>query len=215
MIKRVTLLRKRADLTEAAFRTHWAKPHATIALGFGGLSKYTQNRIDRVVWRFGPDRFQIDGVVELWFDSAAAVAAAAQSPVTDRLIRDEPRFLSGLTGLFVGESWAAQSDAPFKYMVIGWAAEPAAVLSQVCPLLKQHCLDGTVQEFSCDLLTAGFVRKSLWHEPVAPNFLVTLWYNRLDAARRSAFGRDAPLRRLLARTALSVLSIRVNELRIV
>lgn len=215
MIKRITLLRRRPDLSEAAFRAHWATPHAAIARRFSGMSKYTQNRVQRVLWSSGPDAFQIGGVAELWFESAEAGAAAGQSSVTADLIEDEPGFLSGLTGLIIGESWAMQSDARHKFMIFGRFDAPDQMRSEACRLLKHDSLQGNAQEFGCDLLFPGFVRQILWHEPVLPNLVITVWYDRLDAARRAAFAPGAPLRRLLTGGATSLLALKMDELRIV
>ena len=50
MTKRMTLLAKKEGLSTSDFRNYWAGPHAALALGMDGISKYTHNRVDKVLW---------------------------------------------------------------------------------------------------------------------------------------------------------------------
>lgn len=94
MPKRITYLTKRDDLTREQFRAHWATPHAAIAVDLPGVESYRQNH----VISDGASRYDVDGIVELWFASDDVVGAGLDSEVADRLIEDEKRFLGGIVG---------------------------------------------------------------------------------------------------------------------
>ncbi|MCC5988578.1 MAG: EthD family reductase [Pararhodobacter sp.] len=110
MLKRMTLLHRRDGMSRAAFDSHWRGSHAEIAARLPGVRGYVQNPVQSSLRE---DVHALDGIVELWFDDAAAMSAAYASPVADELRADEPAFLSGITILSVdeighripGESW--------------------------------------------------------------------------------------------------------------
>lgn len=90
MFKRMTLLRRRADQTAAAFQVHWAQVHAKLVLRLPAIRRYVQNDIGRA---WPPVGF--NGIVELWFDDEAALRAAFASDAGRALLPDEMRFLGG------------------------------------------------------------------------------------------------------------------------
>ena len=75
MFKRMTLLRRRTGDTAAAFQAHWSSVHSTFVLELPGIRRYVQNDVIR-----GPSRVPCDGIVELWFDDAAAMQMGFASP---------------------------------------------------------------------------------------------------------------------------------------
>ena len=99
MIKRMTLLAKRQDLSTSDFRSYWAGPHAKLALGMEGIAKYVQNRVDKVLWSSdATPAFSIDGIVELYFEDDDAMRRAQATTIGRRYIpADEPNFLRGWT----------------------------------------------------------------------------------------------------------------------
>lgn len=185
MIKRVTLLRRREDLSVAEFRDHWANPHAAIARGFQGLRRYDQNRVDRCLWRTEGAGFEVDGLVELWFESEEAVASNATSGTTRALIEDEPRFLSGLTALAVGPAPLPDRDPAGRKVMILARAEDADRLAR---RLAERADDATIET-----ATPAFTREALWSEPAPPNLIVTLWQDGSAGAEAGlpGFFRDA------------------------
>ncbi|MDQ0615169.1 uncharacterized protein (TIGR02118 family) [Microbacterium sp. W4I4] len=127
MPKRITYLTKRDDLTREQFRAHWATPHAAIAVDLPGVVSYRQNHVVSE----GASRYDIDGIVELWFASDDAVGAGLDSDVADRLIEDEQRFLSGIVGGTV-LSGAPTPHWPYKVWVLvrtlaPWAGDGVSV----------------------------------------------------------------------------------------
>lgn len=99
MLKRITYLEKRRDLSFTEFSEHWRDPHARIAKDLPGLACYLQNHLKPAAEPDADtDPFRIDGIVELWFTAPDVVSAAKDSHVAERLAIDEQLFLSGLTG---------------------------------------------------------------------------------------------------------------------
>lgn len=212
MQKRMTLLRKRPDLSTDAFRQHWAVPHAEIAKGFTGLEQYLQNRITQTCWHTGTTSFAIDGIVELWFTSPQAVAENAVSDTTKALIVDEPRFLSGLTALTAGESQISNPDfAGQKYMILAQCDTPEHLIRQLKTVLAAQ--NGI--SFDFDLLTLSFVREALSAEPVPPNMALSIWQDRPDDARGLITGDQSVLRNLFADEANMACAYAIDALRIV
>ena len=101
MIKRMSLLHRRPDLSKEAFSAYWAGHHAAIARDYPGLAKYTQNHVFRRLDAAERDVFETDGMAELWFPSETEVAAAMKSSVAPALVADEPNFLAGVTGMLL------------------------------------------------------------------------------------------------------------------
>jgi uncharacterized protein (TIGR02118 family) len=101
MIKRMSLLHRRSDLSKEAFSAYWAGHHAAIARDYPGLAKYTQNHVIRRLDPAERDVFETDGMAELWFSSEAEVTVAMKSSVAPALVADEPNFLAGVTGMLL------------------------------------------------------------------------------------------------------------------
>jgi len=216
MLKRLTLLRRRRDLTDAEFRRHWAEPHAAIARGFDGLVKYNQNRIDSVCHRSGSTRFEVDGIVELWFSSQVAVDANQTSATTEALIEDEPRFLSGLTALSAGEARATEAGCGArKFMTLAIAENPARLHQRLCELLRAELQAEGLRDFAIEKLRPAFTRPSLWSEPVSPNLVVTTWVDDGPAADKHILAENAALRIALDMETTTSAVYAVDELQIV
>ena len=215
MQKRITLLRKRPDLTVDDFRRHWAEPHAAIARRFSGLVKYNQNRVEAELAASGPVQWHIDGVVELWFCSPSAMSTPESRATTDALIEDEPRFLSGLTALRAGESWATEvCTEARKTMALAIVDDPDAAAQEIVALLEDQVTGGDLCDFAVDRVKPAFTREALWSEPDPPNLIVWLWTSDDSAEDGTARALDL-VRGWLERTAVASAALSVNELRIV
>jgi uncharacterized protein (TIGR02118 family) len=153
MMKRISLLRRKEDISKEAFSAHWAGPHAVIAKDFQGLVKYTQNH---VVQRLDPaphDAYSTDGMAELWFPSDESMQAALASPVLAQLSEDEPRFLSGVTRLFLGDLPLDDGAGGVKIIVLG-NRRPAATISAD--------REGAMTFASVATARPSFRREALW-----------------------------------------------------
>ncbi|PHP66781.1 hypothetical protein CSC94_11785 [Zhengella mangrovi] len=214
MIKRITLLRRKEDISDAAFRKHWAEPHAEIAKGFEGMEGYNQNRVDAIFWQTGEIPFHVDGIVELWFASQETVDRNAVSETTKALIADEPRFLAGLTGLTVGEAEMNRPmDPTGKLMVLACTRDVEglrnaieAALSGADHGLHRHCV--------IEPLAPGFTRELLWSEPTPPNMAVTVRI-AADGANDIAVSRGSGLHDAFASHSDAATAYVIDELRIV
>lgn len=165
MIKRMSLLTRRPDVDPARFREHWFGPHAELVKRLTPKPLgYVQN-----LWLGpgpnplrppGPHR--IDGIVEIWFESEDAMAAAFASAAGTDLVDDARRFVETVTTFTVeervciaGPRGAAKfigvfnrrphlTEAEFRYQ---WAVEhPPHVRAGVplaCRYAQAQVLDAT------------------------------------------------------------------------
>jgi uncharacterized protein (TIGR02118 family) len=89
MLKFMVVIYKRLDLTRDEFRRHLKDVHAPLAMNLPGLRKYTQNYAGSDPMRKSPGW---DAIVELYFDSWAAMEAAWASPEGAASDADLPAF---------------------------------------------------------------------------------------------------------------------------
>lgn len=178
MIKRLSLLKRRADLSADEFASHWAGPHAQIALQMNGIAKYTQNRVRRVIAQRADAQgsFAVDGIVELYFDDESAmVQAGTTDTVKQWLPQDELRFLSGITLTLPRTEGTPGSDALLKVMLVASrsaGADKAAFEEEVTGWAAHlpH-----VQNVVFDWIGHSYHRSGLWHDPVDPDAVASLW----------------------------------------
>jgi uncharacterized protein (TIGR02118 family) len=83
LVKYMSLLTRRGNITPERFCSEWKGPHASQARALPGVRGYRQNLIiERQVPKGAPvgyERLPIDGVSELWFDNEGACVAAFAS----------------------------------------------------------------------------------------------------------------------------------------
>ena len=103
MIKRVSLVRRKPELSRDEFLAHWMGPHADIVRRLPGLRGLRFG----VVERWTPEEASWDGVGELWFDSAEdAERAFSTEPYLSMLVEDRAKFLGEAQWCFVEEHTA-------------------------------------------------------------------------------------------------------------
>ena len=97
MIKRVTLLTRKAGMTREQFTRHWLDVHAPLAHAVQGLLRYVQSHIIEEYRR--PDipttPVEVDGIAELWFKDRASMDRALASPEMAALHADGALFIGG------------------------------------------------------------------------------------------------------------------------
>jgi len=99
MIKRISMVRRRNDLSHDEFVAYWLGPHADIAKEMPGALGYVVN-----VAR-DPESAGWDGFAEVWFESIeAAEAAFASEPFASRIRADRPNFVGEQLIFFVDET---------------------------------------------------------------------------------------------------------------
>lgn len=105
MIKSISLLTRRSELTHEQFVKHWVEIHAPLAHAVPGLRRYVQSHIQGE--RTRPDipttAVAVDGIAELWYDDRAAMERAVASPEAKRLHADGALFIGGIKTFIVEE----------------------------------------------------------------------------------------------------------------
>jgi uncharacterized protein (TIGR02118 family) len=105
LIKRMSLLRRRPDVTPEQFRHEWRVEHARLVRATKGIFGYRQNL---VIGRQAPkgttvgyEGLPIDGIVELWFESTESLDAAFASEEGQALMAHAPAFIAEITTFLV------------------------------------------------------------------------------------------------------------------
>jgi uncharacterized protein (TIGR02118 family) len=90
MLKFMVVIYRKPGLTEAEFRRHLQQVHGPLAKQLPGLKKYVQNFVSDDSKRESPGW---DAIVELFFESRAAMDAAWESPQGKASDADLPLFV--------------------------------------------------------------------------------------------------------------------------
>jgi len=93
MIRRLVILRRKPTLSVAEFRHYWENVHGPLIARLPGLRRYVQYQVESELAP-GSGAACIDGIAELWFDSAEAQRAAYESPEYAAVLADEPRLFA-------------------------------------------------------------------------------------------------------------------------
>jgi uncharacterized protein (TIGR02118 family) len=105
LVKCMSLLRRRAELSPEAFQREWRDAHAPLVRAVHGLRGYRQNLvIGRQVPKgttVGYEGLPIDGIGESWFDSKDALAAALGSAQGRALVAHARTFVGEVTAFLV------------------------------------------------------------------------------------------------------------------
>jgi uncharacterized protein (TIGR02118 family) len=105
LIKRMSLLRRRPDVSPERFKHEWRVEHARLVRETKGVQGYRQNLIvGREVPKGTPvgyDDLPIDGIVELWFDNTESLDAAFASPEGRTLMAHARVFIAEITTFLV------------------------------------------------------------------------------------------------------------------
>ena len=105
MIKSVSLLTRKAQISHEEFVKHWLEVHAPLAHAVPGVRRYVQSHI--VGERTRPDisttDVEIDGIAELWYDDQAAMERANASPEATALHADGALFIGRIKSFITEE----------------------------------------------------------------------------------------------------------------
>jgi uncharacterized protein (TIGR02118 family) len=91
MVKLVYCIRRKQGLSRDEFARYWAEIHGPIGARIPGLRKLVQSHAIPVSGDDRPSDF--DGMAELWFDDASALAQARQSLEWQLSTADEAHFV--------------------------------------------------------------------------------------------------------------------------
>ena len=89
MLKAYVIVHRRPDLDWATFARHWRDIHAPLVLRLPGLRYFAQLPTPSAF--FGGEA-PCDGLTEIWFDDAAALRAAFDSPEGAAVLADNEQF---------------------------------------------------------------------------------------------------------------------------
>lgn len=104
-LKRMSFLRRRADVSPERFAHEWRTVHGPLVRTLPGVLGYRQNLIThreapkgRVV---GYDELPVDGIVELWFENTETLNAAFASPAGVATMAHAETFIDEITTFLV------------------------------------------------------------------------------------------------------------------
>lgn len=126
MFKRMSILVRRSGDDRATFAEGWRR-HAALISDLPGVRAYQQNHVVEDFASASARPLAIDGIVELRFDTPAAMAAAFWSPAAKAMAADEPNFLGH------GSGYALATDGPLKAvtdgarLIVALSGEPEAL----------------------------------------------------------------------------------------
>lgn len=104
MVKLIYGITKKAGLSDEEFFRYWKQVHGPIGARIPGLRRLVQSH--RITVPGDPHRPDFDGMAELWFDDAAALLAARQSPEWKASSEDEVNFIDhSKVAYFVSEEF--------------------------------------------------------------------------------------------------------------
>ncbi len=96
MIRRISLLTRKAGMTREQFTRHWLEINAPLAHPVPGLRRYVQAHIVEEFRR--PDiptsTVEVDGIAELWFEDRASMERALASSEMKALHADGALFIA-------------------------------------------------------------------------------------------------------------------------
>lgn len=105
LLKRMSFLRRRADVSPETFEREWRVEHARLVKQMPGVHGYRQNLvIERQAVKgvnCGYDDLPIDGVVELWFADTESLDAAFASPQGVETMAHAKTFIDEITTFLV------------------------------------------------------------------------------------------------------------------
>jgi uncharacterized protein (TIGR02118 family) len=119
MIKLVTFLKRKPELTRPGFAERWLTVHAPMAAVFPGLRGYMLSfPIDPE-----PAEPSADGVAQLWFDTEEAAQESYASEIGRSGSKDASGNLTRRQHLFASERWihapTSLENLPFKLLIAG------------------------------------------------------------------------------------------------
>lgn len=89
MVKVMTLLKKKAGLTQEEFSQYWKETHGVlVAKTIPGVKRYVQNHVIKLPGGREPS---FDGVAELWYENMESWQKSAEWYLSDKgkIIRDD------------------------------------------------------------------------------------------------------------------------------
>jgi uncharacterized protein (TIGR02118 family) len=119
MIKRMTLLVRKDELSHPQFGAYWLQHHGAIVKQMPLVAGYVQNVITKwLVIDSANHSFMLDGIVELWFSDESSKTAAFNSAAAKLLPKDELNFIKGITIFSINENVLIPGSSGNKIMLL-------------------------------------------------------------------------------------------------
>ena len=105
MIKRISLLTRKPELTHEEFVRHWLEVHGPLALSVPGIRRYVQSHIqgESVRADVPVTDVEIDGIAELWYDSVDAMERSSATPEAQALYADGALIIGQIKSFVIEE----------------------------------------------------------------------------------------------------------------
>ena len=105
MIKRISLLTRKPELTHEAFVRHWLEIHGPLARKVPGIRRYVQSHIQSESIRadIPATDIAIDGIAELWYDDVEAMERSSATPEAQALYADGALIIGNIKSYVVEE----------------------------------------------------------------------------------------------------------------
>ncbi|MDP6688137.1 MAG: EthD family reductase [Alphaproteobacteria bacterium] len=105
MIKRISLLTRKPDLSHEEFVRHWLEVHGPLARAVPGIRRYVQSHIQSETVRadIPATDIEVDGIAELWYDSVAAMEQSSATPEAQALFADGALIIGQIKSFVVEE----------------------------------------------------------------------------------------------------------------
>jgi uncharacterized protein (TIGR02118 family) len=112
MIKVVSVIKRRSDMSVEAFQDYWSNQHSQLVVQLPSLSRYVQSHTRLSGYK--NRKPAVDGVSELWFDDTDALVALQNSPLLSKVAEDENNFIdmSSYVQLLVEEHVIKDGEIP-------------------------------------------------------------------------------------------------------
>jgi uncharacterized protein (TIGR02118 family) len=193
LIKRMTMLVRRDDLTVEEFSQYWLGKHADIVRGMPRLHRYLQNHIVRSLESVGDDpRFRVHGIPELWFLDEEAKSVAFASSAAKLLPEDEKNFIQGITIFAVEERVVHEGAGSAKVMLLVRRSSPipgdAEADHRWCKELTAALPD--LRRAVVNRVLSSEHRPGVWREPSGPDLIIETRFDSVASAEK-AFLSDA------------------------
>lgn len=105
MIKRISLLTRKAEITRQAFSDYWLNVHGPLVRRLPNVIRYVQNHIVDDAHRHDlPSGGQaVDGFVEFWFEDVETMDATFATQEAKELFADGAKFIESVTTFVIDE----------------------------------------------------------------------------------------------------------------
>ena len=114
MIKSISLLTRKPEISRAEFIAHWTQVHAPLAHAVPGVRRYVLSLIQQEPTRADvpTQQVQADGIAELWYDDIESWRAAYASPEGRALHADGATFIGQIKTFITEEMVIIPRDGP-------------------------------------------------------------------------------------------------------